>query len=399
MQKATYRELFRSPGFIRVIATQLLARFPFGMISLALVMHIQHIYGNYTIAGIALGAETVGAALSNPILGRMMGNHGIRTVLLPTAIASAACIFAVGFVTNAETITVVLAFLIGLFSPPIQAAARTVYTDIVEKRLQPLMFSFDAASQEIIWVVGPVLATLLAASFNTYIPVIAMGVIQIVGALSFTANQEVRGLVIPKSTRRLGGILKNRLVLTNVALGLLLIGTFSGVEVGTVAVFDKSTAGLVISALSIGSMLGGVFIGKYNHGKFALTRFLILVSIGYALVFVAPDQPLWVAFCWFVAGLGVAPALGALGAIIGMKIKAADAAEAYGWAGTGQLLGYSTGAAIAGIVIDRVSPEASLAISISFSALAVIVALATVSFTPDLAKAHLDTQSIPVVKE
>ncbi|MFM6963027.1 MAG: MFS transporter, partial [Micrococcales bacterium] len=61
MGKPTYRELFKSPGFTRVISTQLLARFPFGMMSLGLVMHIQHLYGNYTIAGLSLGAETVGA--------------------------------------------------------------------------------------------------------------------------------------------------------------------------------------------------------------------------------------------------------------------------------------------------------------------------------------------------
>ena len=38
-----YREVLKSPGFLRVITSQLLARFPFGMMSLALVMHIQHV--------------------------------------------------------------------------------------------------------------------------------------------------------------------------------------------------------------------------------------------------------------------------------------------------------------------------------------------------------------------
>lgn len=399
MATNSYRELFSSPGFVRIISTQLLARFPFGMMSLALVMHIQHLYGNYTTAGIALGAETVGASLSNPVLGRMMGNHGIRTILLPTAIASALCSFAILFVTGIPVLTIILAMAIGMFSPPIQAAARTVYPTIVKKKMLPLLFSFDAASQEIIWVIGPVLATILAAQFNTFVPVIAMATIQIVGALSFTANHEVRHLVIPKSTRRMGGILKNKYVIANVLLGMLLIGSFSGVEVGTVAIFDKHTAGLVIAFLSVGSMLGGILIGKHNHGKFALTRFLALVCVGYGLVFIAPHNPVWVAICWFIAGLGVAPALGVLGAIIGVKIKTADAAEAYGWVGTGQLLGYSTGAAIVGVTIDTVSPVASLAISIVLGGAATILALSTLRITPDLAHAHLDTQSIAVVEE
>ena len=399
MTKPTYRDLFRTAGFVRVISTQLLARFPFGMMSIALVMHIQHLYGNYTIAGISLGAETVGAAISQPVLGRAMSKYGIRQILLPSATISALCTFAVIFVSNAEILTVFFALCIGLFSPPIQSAARTVYPTMVKKRLLPLLFSFDAASQEIIWVIGPVLATILAAQFNTAFPVITMGIIQILGAISFTSNHEVKNLKIPASTRRMGGVLKNKVVLANLVLGMLLIGSFSGVEVGTVALFDKNTAGWLIASLSVGSMLGGVLIGRHNHGKLALTRFLVLVCIGYGLVLVLPYQATWVALCWFIAGLGVAPALGVLGAIIGVKVKTADASEAYGWVGTGQLVGYSAGAAIAGIAIDTVSPVAALAISVVLGIGAVIVALLTLGITPDLGEPNPDTQSITVIKE
>ena len=101
----------------------------------------------------------------------------------------------------------------------------------------------------------------------------------------------------------------------------------------------------------------------------------------------------------FIAGLGVAPALGVLGAIIGVKIKTADASEAYGWVGTGQLVGYSAGAAIAGIAIDTVSPVAALAISVVLGIGAVIVALLTLGITPDLGEPNPDTQSITVIKE
>ncbi len=399
MSKPTYRELFRSPGFTRILTTQLLARFPFGMMSIALVMHIQHLYGNYTTAGVALGAETVGAAISNPVLGRAMSKYGIRQILLPSATISAICTFAVLLVTNAPLLTVFFSLSIGLFSPPIQAAARTVYPSMVKKRLLPILFSFDAASQEIIWVIGPVLATLLAAQFNTAFPVITMGIIQILGAISFTANPEVKDLKIPASTRRIGGVLKNKLVLVNLVLGMLLIGSFSGVEVGTVALYDKHTAGWLIASLSVGSMLGGVLIGRHNHGRWALTRFLVLVCIGYGLVLVTPSVATWVALCWFIAGLGVAPALGVLGAIIGVKIKPADSAEAYGWIGTGQLVGYSAGAALAGIVIDTISPVAALAISIVLGLAAVSVAALTVRITPDLGEPHHDTTSITIIKE
>ena len=81
------------------------------------------------------------------------------------------------------------------------------------------------------------------------------------------------------------------------------------------------------------------------------------------------------------------------------RIKTADASEAYGWVGTGQLVGYSAGAAIAGIAIDTVSPVAALAISVVLGIGAVIVALLTLGITPDLGEPNPDTQSITVIKE
>jgi MFS family permease len=398
--KNGYRELFSSPGFARVVGSQLFARFPFGMMSLALVMHIQHIYGNYTTAGLALGAETIGASLSNPLLGRMMGNYGIRKILLPSAVISALAVFAVTFVSGSEALTVMLALLIGVFSPPVQAAARTVYPTIVKKRQLPLLFSFDAASQEIIWVIGPVLATILAAQYNTYVPVITMGVLQILGAISFVANPEVSTAKIPKSTRRMGGVLKNKVLVLNIALGMLLIGSFSGVEVGTVAIFPKSLAGGLMAMLSIGSLIGGFAFGKRTQGRYALISFLSLTTLGYGLVLVAPENPYWVAFCWFLAGLGVAPVLGILGTMISVTVKLSDTAEAFGWAGTGQLIGYSVGAALAGIMIDTIAPTAAVGIAAVLGLSTLILAISTLKIAPDLkAAANTDTKGITIVEE
>mgnify|MGYP000063473170 FL=1 len=394
-----YRELFKSPGFVRVVSTQLLARFPFGMMSLGLVMHIQHVYSSYAIAGFALGAETIGAAVSGPLLGRRMGVVGVRKVILPFSILSALAIFGIAFININPLVTIALAAVVGLTSPPIQSAARTVYPTLVKKKLLSSVYALDATSQELIWVIGPVLATVLAAQINTAVPVIVMGALQIIGAWLFVANKEVANIVIPKSNRKIGGVLKNKIVFANLILGMLLIGSFSGVEVGTVAVLGKELAGPVIAVFSVGSIIGGLVLGNRNKGKWALTRFLALICFGYLLVFINPTDPFFMAAAWFVAGLGIAPVLGTLGAIIGVTVKTADAPEAYGWVGTGQLMGYSAGAALAGIAIDTVSPTASLFIAIVFGLGATLVAVMSLGITPDLGKPPADTQSLPIIEE
>ncbi|MEN9749917.1 MAG: hypothetical protein RL149_995, partial [Actinomycetota bacterium] len=310
-----YRELFKSPGFVRVVLTQLLARFPFGMMSLALVMHIQFVFNSYAIAGFALGAETIGAAISGPLLGRRMGVVGVRKVILPFSILSSLAIFGIAFLSIDPLITIALSAVVGLTSPPIQSAARTVYPTLVKKKLLSSVYALDATSQELIWVIGPVLATVLAAQINTIVPVAVMGTLQIIGAWLFVANKEVANIQIPKSNRRIGGVLKNKVVFANLILGLLLIGSFSGVEVGTVAVLGKHVAGPVIAVFSVGSIIGGLLLGNRNKGKWALTRFLSLICVGYALVFINPTDPVAMSIAWFIAGLGIAPVLGTLGAI------------------------------------------------------------------------------------
>jgi len=395
----TYTKLWRTPGVARIISSQLLARFPFGMMSLGFVMHIEHVHHSYAIAGIALGAETIGAAISGPLLGRNLSRFGVRRLIAVTTVLSSAAVAAIGLSTAPPIVMILLALVVGLTSPPIQSAVRTIYPTLVKKRNMNLLFSLDAALQELIWVIGPVLATVLAAQVSTSFGLVVMAVLQLIGSAWFLANREVGTLEIPVSSRRMGGVLKNKIVLANVILGLLLVGSFAGVEVGTVGLLDKATAGLVISALSVGSLLGGFSLGKRAQTKWALTKFSIIILFGYSLAFVMPTNPLWLAACWFIAGIGIAPALGTLGAVISYALKMDETAEAFGWVNTGQLIGYSAGAALAGVAIDTISAESSFWIAIVFGAATILVAIMSASITPALGKMHPETAPIKILAE
>lgn len=395
-----YTALAKAPGVIRVVITQLVARFPFGMMSLAFVMHIEQVHNSYAIAGIALAAETIGAAISGPLLSRKIGPWGVRRVILIAATISGLAMISIAVFDSPPTVMILLALVVGLTSPPIQAAVRTIYPTLVPKKQLTSLFSLDATAQEIIWVVGPLLATLLAAQVSTAFAVIVMGFMQIFGSLMFLANKEVQEIVIPASTKKMGGVLKNKIVIANVIVGMLLVGSFSGVEVGSVAVLDnKALAGAVIAALSVGSILGGVFLGPRARTRWALSKYLVIILVGYSLVFINPTDALWLAICFFIAGIGIAPALGVLGAIVATSLKMSDTAEAYGWIATGQLMGFAAGAALAGIAIETVSPESSLLIALVFGVATLLVAVMTVGITPALGKTMLETEPIKIVRE
>ena len=75
-----FGDLLRTRGVARIIAAQLVARFPSGMLSLGLLFHVERRTGSYAAAGVVLAALSIGQAISGPATGRLMGRLGIRPV-------------------------------------------------------------------------------------------------------------------------------------------------------------------------------------------------------------------------------------------------------------------------------------------------------------------------------
>ncbi len=69
-----YAELLRTPGVARLLCAQLLARFPGGMLSLGLLIHIEGIFHSYGAAGLVLASLSVGQAVAGPLTSDQPGN-------------------------------------------------------------------------------------------------------------------------------------------------------------------------------------------------------------------------------------------------------------------------------------------------------------------------------------
>ena len=390
--------MLRNPGVTRIMGSQLVARFAFGMMSLGFVIFISRTYHSYTLAGVALGAETVGAAISGPVLSRLIGRIGVRRLIGATTAITSILLVVLALVKLSDPLVVLVGLAIGLSSPPIQASVRAIYPHLVPKSQQQRLFSLDATLQELIWIFGPVLATGVAAAVAPFAVMVLMAMVQMMGSFLFLINREVGTTKIPESTSRLGGVLKNKAIMGLVVIGALLIGSFSGVEVGTVGILDTGTAGLVISVFSIGSLIGGFVIGPRAKNAKWLTGFNLLILAGYSLSLVNPGNPWWLAMCWFISGLGIAPALGLTAMLVSVVLKHGDAAEAYGWIMTGQLAGYSIGAAVAGYFIDNIGSTSGLWVASIFQVGTILACLIWLPSMPAFGT-NDQTQSIPVIAD
>lgn len=399
---AGYRDLLRTPGVARIIAAQLTARFPNGMTSLAILLHVEQITGSYGAAGLVLAATSIGQAIAGPVTSRWMGIWGIRRVLTLTTAVCAAAVLVMALVPLELIGFMLFGFVAGLSTPPVQSAVRTIYPKLVTSRQLTPLFSLDASLQEIIWILAPVVITLVATQAGTVPGLLLIVAILVLGGAWFILSPEVGRVRIPRSRRAFGKVLGKPTVLLATVIGFLLIGACSAVEAGVVATFGHGglEAGLVLAVFSVGSLVGGLSFGHIPIGRWAMARRLIVVTVGLTLTFFSLSA-WWLGASLFVAGIGIAPALAVMFAMTSASVKFSETAEAYGWIGTGQLIGAALGSAAAGFLIDGVGPVGAYWAGAALAVVGVVVAVTCVRGFPDLrnrdASPIPDTEPVPVI--
>ena len=384
------------------MTAQLVARFPNGMLSLAYLLHIEHLHHSYGAAGLVLAATSIGQAIAGPLTSRWMGIWGMRRVLTLTLIVCAA---AVGTIALSPILPVpvymALGLIGGLSTPPVQPAVRTIYPKMVNSRQLTPLFSLDASAQEVIWVLGPVITTFIATQVSTVLAILLALAFLIGGGVWFIASPEVGRVRIPRSRRSLGVVLKKPAVLLATITGFLLIGACAAIEAGVVSAFghDSPESGIVLAIFAVGSLIGGLSLGHVPIGPWALARRMLGIFLGMALA-AASLNFWWLAVTLLMAGIGIAPALAVMFAIVSSSVRFSETAEAYGWVGTGQLIGAALGSAVAGFLIDRYDAPGAFWAAAALAGLGFLVPLLFRGSHPDLrgrdASPIPDTEPVPV---
>jgi MFS family permease len=219
----------------------------------------------------------------------------------------------------------------------------------------------------------------------------------------------------PRSRRKLGSVLTRGPVLLTTIVGFLLVGTCAATEAGVVATFGQgnSTSGVVLAIWAVASLLGGLLLGHLPISPWALARRMTVVLVGSALgvvailVWAGTPAAFWtLSGALLVAGLCIAPALAVMFAVVSSSVRFSDTAEAYGWVGTGQLIGAAAGSAVAGFLIDFVSARhegspglGGFIVAVLFAVVGTLVPVIFRRALPDLrgrdASPIADTEPVP----
>ena len=376
-----YRALLRLPHVPALVGWSLLGRLPLGMAPLALLLLVRGEGGSYGAAGIVVAVYAVAVGVGAPIAGRQVDRTGPSAVLRVRAVlyAMSTGIVVVLAVQGAGLVAIgAVAALAGLALPPLSSAVRIVWPRLAPDDLRSTAYALEATLQEIFFVGGPLLAAALAA-VSPPAALAGAGLASLVGATATALLPPVRET--PPSRRGGAGLLGalGSPGVRTVVVYAAAIGTgFGSVELAMPAFAEahgsRELGGLALACFSAGSLVGG-FVAGLRPPRSVLHRFVVgSMTLSAALLglLLAVSIPTLCAFA-FVAGLPIAPTIGALYALIDRSARAGTAAEAFAWFGTAISIGVATGAALAGALVDEWGVRAAFAAG---AALAFVGALA-----------------------
>lgn len=382
-----YVAVLRTPGALKFSAAGALARLPMSMVGIGAVLMVQGLYDSYAMAGRVAAVLGLAQAFLAPQIARWVDRRGQRTVLLPALVVSAVGLG--GLVTAAvlgapEWVLWPFAALAGGSQGSYGSMVRARWNSALDdpRRLHTA-YSLESSIDELVYIVGPVLATTLATAVAAPSALVVAGAAAVVGGLLFVVQRATEPPVVaPDTDARRGPVVlvpgMPVLVLVFVAMGMI----FGSMEVATVAFAEelgsKGLSGVVLAVFALGSMLAGLTYGARQFVSPASRRFVIgMATLGPGVSLFLLAQSLWMlAAAMFVTGLAVAPTLITGNGLVQDMVGRHQLTEALTWVGTSIGIGASLGASIAGARVDDAGAAAGFLITVGAGWFATLLTLA-----------------------
>lgn len=358
------------------------------MLTISLVLLVEHTTGSYGTAGAVAAVTGVSMAFCAPRGGRLADRYGQRTVLLPCVALHAVSITGVVVLALAHApVWALLAAAVptGATVPQIGPMVRSRWAVALageESALKASAAALESVTDEFTFVIGPVLATALCTSVHPAAGLAAEAALTLVGGALFAAQRSSapapRATATGRSPERASALSSSGLR----ALAVAFIGigaVFGGVQVSLAAfTHDIGRPGLngaLYGTFAAGNMLAGVIYGTVSWRRGPRLR---LITSYAALT--AACTPLWAAHSasslgalGLIVGLCIAPALITGYTLVDTLVPAAVRTEAYTWLTGAVALGQALAVTVAGALTDREGPHAGFTVPLAGTALALAV--------------------------
>jgi predicted MFS family arabinose efflux permease len=357
-----------------VFAASIVARLPLAMLTIGMLVHVQHVTGSFAAAGLVSGTLAVAQGAGGPALGRLVDRRGQTAVLLATALVSGA-----GLMTTAALpadaplpALIALAAVIGFATPPVGPCMRALLPGMVDgPDEQRGAYAVDSAAVELTWVSGPPLVLLTGALLSTGAALIVAGAILALSTALFAASPVSRAWrPEPATTAERTGALRSPGVLTLVlalgGAGLLFGATEVAVTAAAEGLGGTAAAGPLLGLWGIGSLLGGIVVARAGGGArtgAGLAALLAALAASHLALAAATESVAALGAVIVVAGSMIAPTCASAYAMVDAAAPAGTTTEAFAWLATAIAIGTSAGAAAAGAVAEVSGPAATFVLA------------------------------------
>ncbi len=379
---ASYRRVLRRPGAAAFSATGLVARLPDSMMTLGIVLLVSVLTGSYALAGQLSAAYVVGTAAFAVPHGRLADVFGQRRVLLVDAVVfgTASSVMVVAMTQGwPAPWPHLLALVAGMAKPQAGTLVRSRWAHLLEEeRDRHTAFAVEGVADEVVFVTGPALVTLLATSVAPQAGLVVAIVAGTLGAAALAAQRRTEPPA-HRPDRATGRAAMPWGLLLPLALGAVALGSlFGALEVATVAVAEGAgrtgLAGPMLAAFALGSLAAGVWAGAMVFRRTPLARArlgMTLLAVGTVALPLLPGLAL-LTLALLLTGLALAPTLIALFSLIQATVPASRLNEAMGIVSTGIAAGIAPGAWAAGVVADAAGGSAAFWVCTASAALAAL---------------------------
>ncbi|MCX5265335.1 MFS transporter [Streptomyces sp. NBC_00199] len=383
-----YGQLLRTRGAWTFLLPGFAARQPFAMLTLSIVLLVQHTTGSYGAAGAAAAVTGVSMALFAPWSGRLADRYGQRAVLVPGVLVHTVSGLALTALALAHApLWAVFAAAVptGASVPQVGPMVRARWG--VRLKGSPLMTTaaaFESVTDELTFVFGPLLATALCTAVHPAAGLLTEASLTLLGGLLFAAQRSTQPQVAAagharvehSSALRVPGV--RVLIVTFLGIGSVFGGMQVSLAAFTESIGEPGLNGVLYGTFAAGNMLSGLVCGAVAW-KAAPQQRLVVAYTALALV----ASGLWAAHSVLVlAGLGllvgmcIAPPLITGYTLVEGLVPAGARTEAFTWLTGAVALGQAAAVTIAGQLEDRLWGGSGFLVPMGGTLLALVTLLA-----------------------
>ncbi len=382
-----YATVLRLPGALKFSVAGLIGRLPISMLGLGIVLLVSITQRSYSLAGLLASLFTVSAALVTPMSSRSADRFGqVRVLPILIAVHALALIAFVELVNSgaSELALIATASLAGASEPPVGSMVRARWSALLSGTTQlGVAFALESVIDEIVFIIGPVLATVLAINVSPGAAILASAGLAAIGGLWLASQKRTQPrpslIRVSRADREAMGVAVPIVGIIFVFLGVL----FGALEVGTVAFTTERGAawssGIVLASLSLGSMFGGLAFGTRISGRNLPKQLLLLLVVSTVALTPLPFLQTipTVAILGFIVGIATAPSLICGFTVVENLVPASRLTESITWTLAGIGIGVAASASLCGAAIDQWGAWAAFGIGVAGAALATVASALT----------------------